>query len=74
MGDFWNGHDVTEFNDKTYSVKFNVELQTKKEYVALLPEIVEKISKYAHACGLSIESLINSWLQQKIDILSRKIK
>ncbi len=72
MGKFWSIHDLTEFNSKTYPVKFDVELKTKKEYVALLPELVKKISKYASSCGLSIESVINTWLQQKVDNILHK--
>lgn len=74
MGNFWDEHDVSNFNNKTHPVKFDVELRTKKEYVTLLPELVEKISKYARSCGVSVESLINTWLQQKIDALYRKTR
>jgi len=74
MGEFWDTHDVSDFSSKTYPVKFDVELKTKKEYIALLPDIINKLSKYAHTYGVKIESLVNTWLQQKIDTLSRKTR
>ena len=66
IGDFWDDHDAAEFEAETYPVKFDVEIQSRRHYVAMDPELLERLRQEAQARGISAESLINLWLQERL--------
>jgi len=63
--DFWDNHDLTEFEDKLKEVSISVDLKRSKNLVTIDPEILKRIRKTAAQKGLKTESLINIWLQEK---------
>lgn len=66
IGDFWDTHDATDFESETYPVEFDVDVQTRRHYVAVDPDLLERLRREAHARGVSAESLINLWLQEHL--------
>jgi len=64
--DFWDKHDLTEFEDKFKEVSIKVDLKRSKNLVTIDPEILKRIRETAAQKGLKTESLINIWLQEKI--------
>lgn len=66
IGDFWDSHDVADFEGETYPVEFDVGVHTRRHYVAVDPDLLERLRQEAHARGLSAESLINLWLQEHL--------
>jgi len=66
IGDFWDSHDATDFESETYPVEFDVDVQTRQHYVAVDPDLLERLRREAHARGVSAESLINLWLQEHL--------
>jgi len=64
--DFWDKHDLTEFEDKLKEVSIKVDLKRSKNLVTIDPEILKRIRETAAQKGLKTESLINIWLQEKI--------
>lgn len=66
LADFWDTHDLADYENKTHEVHFDVELKTKKRYVALDPDLIPKVRKVARSRGLNVESLVNLWVQQKV--------
>jgi hypothetical protein len=69
---YWDTHDLSDFESETHEVQFEVDLKTKKHYVALDPELVLQIRNFSKSKGLNIESLVNLWLQQKLDTMKLK--
>ncbi len=61
MGEFWDTHDFTEFDSDTPDVKFEVTCAVPVEI-----DLLAQIEKQAHQRGVSVETLVNLWLQQKI--------
>jgi hypothetical protein len=61
MGEFWDTHDFTEFDSDTPDVKFDVTCAVPVEI-----DLFTQIEKQAHQRGVSVETLVNLWLQQKI--------
>jgi hypothetical protein len=61
MGEFWDEHDFTEFDSETPDVKFEVTCAVPVEI-----DLFTEIEKQAHLRGVSVETLVNLWLQQKI--------
>ena len=62
IGDFWDEHDFTEFDDPNApDVEFEVNLS-----VAIDPDLFTNVEKQARLRGVSVETLVNLWLQQKL--------
>jgi hypothetical protein len=62
MGEFWDTHDFTDFDTDTPDVDFQITCAVPVE-----PELLTSVEKQARMRGISVETLVNLWLQQKID-------
>jgi hypothetical protein len=60
MGEFWDTHDFVEFDSDTPDVEFEVTCAVPVEI-----DLFAQIEKQAHLHGVSVETLVNLWLQQK---------
>jgi len=63
MGEFWDTHDFTDFDhpdapDVEYTVSCAVPIE-----VGLL----SAVEKQTHLRGIQVETLVNLWLQQKLE-------
>jgi hypothetical protein len=61
MGEFWDTHDFTEFDTDASDVEF-----TMDRGVAIEAELLAALQETARLRGVSIETLVNLWLQQKL--------
>jgi hypothetical protein len=66
IGDFWDSHDAADFEAETCPVEFDVDVQTRWHYVAMDPDLLKRLRQEAQARGISAESLINLWLQERL--------
>ncbi|NWF65688.1 MAG: hypothetical protein HXY38_15455 [Chloroflexi bacterium] len=66
MATFWDEHDTTMFEDRTYEVDMTFDLSVRRHYVAIDPALLQKLQQTAMARGLNTESLINLWLQERL--------
>ena len=66
IGDFWDSHDTADFEAETCPVNFDVDVQTRRHYVTMDPDLLKRLRQEAQARGLSAESLINLWLQERL--------
>ena len=61
IGEFWDTHDFTDFDTDAPDVPFNI--------IAAVPieaDLLASIEKQARLRGVSVETLVNLWLQQKL--------
>lgn len=61
MGEFWESHDFTEYDDDTPDVEFNVTCT-----IAIEPELLASVESQAKRRGITVETLVNLWLQEKL--------
>jgi hypothetical protein len=62
MGEFWDTHDFTEFDNRDLpDVKFSMTCAVPIEI-----ELFSALEKQAHQRGVQVETLANLWLQQKL--------
>lgn len=62
MGEFWDKHDFTEFDDPSApDVEFHVTVAISVE-----PDLLSEIEELAHLRGISAETLVNLWLKEKV--------
>jgi predicted DNA binding CopG/RHH family protein len=62
IGEFWDSHDFTEFDTNTPDAEFEV-IST----VPVQLELLNEIEKQAAKRGVNVETLVNQWLQQRLD-------
>ena len=62
MGEFWDKHDFTEFDDlNAPDVEFHVTVA-----IPIEPDLLSDIEELAHVRGNNVETLVNLWLKEKL--------
>ncbi|OHB70509.1 MAG: hypothetical protein A2W23_02855 [Planctomycetes bacterium RBG_16_43_13] len=65
-GEFWDTHDLADYWDETRETDLTFNLQRKHYYISILPKIAEELRKISEKQGVSIETVVNLWLQEKL--------
>jgi len=66
IGEFWDTHDLADYWDQTESVEFEVDIRSETTYYALDKQLSQKLAKVAEERGVSTETLLNMWVQEKL--------
>lgn len=68
IGEFWDEHDTADYWGQTYPVEFTINLDSKSQvrYYGIDKSLAEKISAVAEQKGMSAETLLNVWVQEKL--------
>ncbi len=66
MGDFWDEHDLSEHWSATRSVRANVDVESEESLYRVEKGLSESIQRAARKRGVSPHTLVNLWLQEKI--------
>jgi hypothetical protein len=66
IGEFWDTHNVTDYWDATEPVEFEVDIQSEVRYYALESTLAHKVNEIAWQRGVSVETLVNLWVQDKV--------
>jgi hypothetical protein len=69
MSEFWDEHDLSDFWGKTKPVRADVELESEESLYAIGKGLSETIRCEAKERGVSPHTLINLWLQEKVQKL-----
>ena len=72
MGNFWDSHDLTDFNNDIKKVDFNVGIKSDKTYCAVDKKISNELQSLANKRGVSPDVLVNLFLQEKLKSLKSK--
>ncbi len=65
IGDFWDTHSLADYEDQLQEVDFEVRAQ-RRHRIALDPDVYTQIEAQAQRRGVSPETLINLWLQERL--------
>ncbi len=71
MGEYWDTHDAGEIWEQTKPAEFEVDLQQEKVYYPVGRSLSVRIAEIAREQGISAETLLNLWIQEKVLRLSR---
>ena len=66
IGEFWDTHDLSDFWDQTKRVKFEVGIESEITYYSLDKKLAREVQSIAQKRGVSADTLINLWVQEKI--------
>jgi hypothetical protein len=64
--EFWDSHDLADYWDLTRPVELDADIQRRVFLTALEPELAKKLTDCARRQGISTETLINVWLNEKL--------
>ncbi len=67
IAEFWDTHDLNEYWDQTRPVQFEVDIQSEATYYPVENQLSDKMHKIARKRGVSAETLLNLWLQEKVE-------
>ncbi len=66
IGEYWDTHDLSEVWGKTKRVKFDVQIESEAVYYPVEKDLSQAIRLIAKRRGVSSDTLINLWIQQKV--------
>jgi hypothetical protein len=66
IGSFWDEHDATEFGEQT-DAEFDVNIKSQRRYFPVDSGLSLKIKDVAKQRGISEETLLNLWIQEKVN-------
>jgi len=67
IAEFWDTHSLADYWDLTEPAEFEFDPQARRHYlVAVDPALLARIRTIARRKGLQTESLINLWLEQRL--------
>ena len=66
IGSYWDTHDATEVGEQR-NVDFTVNIKSQRRYFPIDSQLSLKIKEVANQHGVSEETLLNLWIQEKIN-------
>lgn len=63
---FWDTHSTADYEDFMEDVEVEIELPRRKLYFSLAQDLLVKVRDQARRQGISAETLINLWVQEKV--------
>ncbi len=66
IGEYWDNHDLSDHWDQTSPAEFEVDLRSSSIYFPLQRDLAEQLRTAADAQGVSPETLLNLWVQERM--------
>ena len=72
MAEFWDTHSLADYEDQTYEVEMSFAPSARRTYIGIEPELLEELRHIARERHVSLQTLVNVWLRQRVDqVLAR---
>lgn len=66
LSDFWDTHSSADYEDVMEPVEVEIDLSSSKVYCPVAKDLLRQVRRQAREQGVSTETLINLWLQEKL--------
>jgi hypothetical protein len=67
MAEFWDTHDLTDYEEYLTPVEVTISAHPKHHYVVTLSDTLETLLRQVQqAEGVSLNTLVNLWVQEKL--------
>ena len=66
LGGFWDTHSSADYEDAMEAVAVEIDLSSSKVYLPVAKGLLSKVRVQAHRQGVSSETLVNLWLQERL--------
>ncbi len=73
LTEFFDENDMGDFSEQMPEAHFEVSLERRKYFVAVDEELGRKLSEISKQEHLPSETIVNSWLREKISSYSEKL-
>ena len=67
MAEFWDTHSLADYEDQTSEVEMSFEPSARRSLVGIEPELMNELRRIARQRQVSTQTLVNVWLQQRVD-------
>ena len=64
---FWDAHSSADYEDAMEDVEVEIALSSSKVYFPVAKDLLSKVRDQARRQGVSSETLINLWLQERLN-------
>lgn len=72
LSEYWDTHSLADHWDQTSPVDFEVDVKSSTLYFPVDRFLAERLREVASAHGVSAETLVNLWLQERVTDETRK--
>jgi hypothetical protein len=72
LSEYWDTHSLADHWEQTSAVEFDVDLKSSTLYFPVDRFLAERLREVASAHGVSAETLVNLWLQERVTDETRK--
>jgi len=66
LQEFWDTHSSADYEDAMEPVGVEIDLSSSRVYCPVEKDLLRKVRAQARRQGVSTETLINLWLQEKL--------
>lgn len=74
IADFWDTHSLADYDDETHEVEITFDPSARRTYVGIEPELLADLKHIARERRVSLQTLVNVWLRQRVDQLAAESK
>ena len=71
IANFWDEHSTADYDELTHEVQFDIQIAPRKKAIDILPELGDMIASFTQSRGISMETLVNVWLTEKVFEVAR---
>lgn len=64
--EFWDTHSLADYQESWKDVKCEVDIKRRTYQISLDSGLYQKLRRVARARGVSADTLVNLWLQEKV--------
>jgi hypothetical protein len=64
--EFWDTHSSADYEDLMETVEIDIDIASSKVYCAIAKDLLARVRVQAQQQGISTETLVNLWLQERI--------
>lgn len=66
IGNFWDTHDLNDYWEQTEPTRFDVDIRSSAIYYPIESNLSARLTSVAGQRGVSAETLLNLWLQERM--------
>lgn len=64
--EFWDSHSLADYEESWKDVQCEIDIRRRTYQISLDGGLYQKLRRAARARGVSAETLVNLWLQEKV--------
>ncbi len=67
LADFWDSHDLTDYEDKLEEVKYKIAKRPTHQFIlSLSDKLTRELRIIVRREGVSMQTLVNLWVQERL--------